>query len=82
MSFNSYVPTSGTVIVLTFSFPFNNVNVSGFKATFSLPVSKFRVFPSSSSFWLKTIGDFWANPCNPVVAESLPVGVTSVTVGV
>ena len=82
-SFNSYVPTSGTVIVVTFSpFPLINVNVSCLNATNSWPVSKFTVFPSSSSFWLNTIGDVWATPCGPVVAEFLPVGVTSSTVGV
>ena len=82
-SFNSYVPTSGTVIVVTFSlFSFTNVNVSCFNSTLSWPVSKFTVVLSASSFWLNTIGDVWVNPCNPVVAESLPVGVTSITVGV
>ena len=82
-SFNSYVPTSGTVIVVTFSpFPLTNVNVSCFNSTLSWPVSKFTVVLSDSSFWLNTIGDVWAIPCGPVVAESLPVGVTSITVGV
>ena len=82
-SFNSYVPTSGTVIVVTFSpFPLTNVNVSCFNSTLSWPVSKFTVVLSDSSFWLNTIGDVWAIPCGPEVAESLPVGVTSITVGV
>ena len=62
--------------------PFNKISVSGFNATLSWPVSKFRVFPSSSSLWLKTIADFCVSPCGPEVAESLPVGVTSITVGV
>ena len=79
---NSYVPTFSTLIDVTLSVPFSNLSVSGFNATLASPVSKFTVFPSSSSRWLKTIGDVCTSPCGPEVAESLPVGVTSITVGV
>ena len=70
------------MILLTLAVPFSKVNVSGFRATLSWPVSKFRVFPSVSSLSLNKIGDFCVSPWGPEVAESLPVGVTSITVGV
>ena len=70
------------MIDFTLSVPFSNVRVSRFNVTLSSPESKFNVFPSVSSLSLNKIGDFCVSPCGPEVAESLPVGVTSITVGV
>ena len=81
--FNSYVPSFGTVKLVTFApSAFTNVNVLGTKATLSFPLSKFTVVLSASSFSSRTTRDVCDNPWNPVVSDGLDVGFTSVNVGV